>query len=73
LNKHKTVDFIISVCYNRIAPKWVQTPEISCLKGGFHMSKSWDEDDLYRGETPPCPRCGTSLTKKYIYSGVDMG
>jgi len=34
------------------------------------MSKSWDEDDLYRGETPPCPRCGTSLTKKYIYSGM---
>lgn len=31
-------------------------------------SKSWEEKDAYHGDTPPCPRCGTSLTKRYVYS-----
>lgn len=30
--------------------------------------KSSEEYDTYTGETPPCPRCGTPLTKKYVYS-----
>ena len=24
----------------------------------------------YTGETPPCPRCGEPLTKKYVFSGM---
>ena len=32
--------------------------------------KSWEEENLYTGETPPCPRCGEPLTKKYVYSGM---
>lgn len=27
-----------------------------------------EEENAYTGETPPCPRCGESLTKKYVYS-----
>ena len=30
--------------------------------------KTWEEENEYTGETPPCPECGTSLTKKYVYS-----
>ncbi|WP_173921712.1 hypothetical protein [Agromyces sp. Marseille-P2726] len=30
--------------------------------------KSWQETDAYHGDTPPCPRCGTLLTKRYVYS-----
>lgn len=30
--------------------------------------KSWDEIDVYVGETPPCPNCGTPLEKKFNYS-----
>lgn len=30
--------------------------------------KTWEEEDTYDGDTPPCPRCGTSLTKRYVYS-----
>ena len=30
--------------------------------------KSWDEIDVYEGETPPCPNCGTPLVKKFVYS-----
>ena len=29
---------------------------------------SWEEDNAYHGETPPCPRCGTPLTKRYVFS-----
>ena len=28
--------------------------------------KSWEEENLYTGETPPCPRCGEPLTKKFV-------
>ncbi|MGP5083049.1 hypothetical protein ACTXJ8_14955 [Corynebacterium variabile] len=31
-------------------------------------NKNWEDDDAYHGDTPPCPRCGTSLTKRYVYS-----
>ena len=30
--------------------------------------KSWEEENAYTGDTPDCPRCGESLTKKYEYS-----
>ncbi|SDH31155.1 hypothetical protein SAMN04487975_1047 [Planococcus glaciei] len=30
--------------------------------------KSWEEKNAYTGDTPPCPRCGEALTKKYEYS-----
>ena len=30
--------------------------------------KSWDEIDVYVGETPPCPNCGTPLVKRFVYS-----
>lgn len=38
--------------------------------GLFDMFKknTSEESDKYTGETPPCPRCGTSLTKRYVYS-----
>lgn len=38
--------------------------------GLFDMFKknTGEESDEYTGETPPCPRCGTSLTKRYVYS-----
>lgn len=35
--------------------------------------KSWDEIDVYEGETPPCPKCGTPLVKKFIYSEMYCG
>lgn len=25
-------------------------------------------DDVYEGETPPCPNCGSPLVKQYVYS-----
>ena len=30
--------------------------------------KSQEEKNAFTGDTPPCPRCGESLTKKYEYS-----
>ncbi|MEK4715026.1 MULTISPECIES: hypothetical protein [Sporosarcina] len=30
--------------------------------------KQGEEEDVYTGETPPCPQCGESLTKRYVYS-----
>lgn len=30
--------------------------------------KNWDEIDVYNGDTPPCPNCGTALVKKFTYS-----
>nr|WP_304214902.1 hypothetical protein [Fredinandcohnia onubensis] len=30
--------------------------------------KSREEENAFTGETPPCPRCGEPLTKKYDYS-----
>lgn len=30
--------------------------------------KNWEEENVYTGETPSCPVCGTPLTKKYIFS-----
>ncbi|AYJ33923.1 hypothetical protein D4R08_00235 [Corynebacterium xerosis] len=30
--------------------------------------KTWEEENAYEGDTPPCPRCGTSLTKRYEFS-----
>lgn len=29
---------------------------------------SWEEENAYTGETPPCPRCGTPLTKRFVFS-----
>ncbi|WP_426716796.1 hypothetical protein ACEN19_03745 [Corynebacterium auriscanis] len=34
----------------------------------FKREKSWEEENAYTGETPPCPRCGTDLTKRYVFS-----
>lgn len=34
------------------------------------MPSEWEEENAYRGETPPCPRCGTPLTKRYVFSGM---
>lgn len=36
----------------------------------FKGEKSWEEENAYTGETPDCPRCGHSLTKKYVFSGM---
>jgi len=36
----------------------------------FKKEKSWEEENAYTGEKPDCPRCGHSLTKKYIFSGM---
>lgn len=30
--------------------------------------KSWEEENAYTGDTPPCPRCGEPLTKRYVFS-----
>jgi len=35
--------------------------------------KSWDEIDVHEGETPPCPKCGTPLVKKFVYSEMYCG
>lgn len=32
--------------------------------------KSWEEENKYTGDTPPCPNCGTLLSKKYVYSAM---
>lgn len=32
--------------------------------------ESWDTIDVYEGETPPCPNCGTPLVKRFVYSDV---
>lgn len=32
--------------------------------------KSWEEENAFTGKTPPCPQCGESLTKKYVYSDI---
>jgi uncharacterized protein (DUF983 family) len=32
--------------------------------------KSWDEQNAYTGETPPCPECGEPLTKRYVFSDM---
>lgn len=29
---------------------------------------SWEEENVYKGETPNCPNCGTALTKRYVFS-----
>lgn len=39
----------------------------------FKSEKSWEEENAYTGETPPCPRCGTALTKKYVFSEMYCG
>lgn len=31
---------------------------------------SWAERNAYTGETPPCPRCGTPLTKRFVFSDM---
>lgn len=36
-------------------------------------TKSWDEIDVYEGETPPCPVCGAPLVKKFVYSEMYCG
>lgn len=43
------------------------------FRASFLLAKkerSWDEIDVYEGETPPCPKCGTPLVKKFIYSKI---
>lgn len=32
--------------------------------------KSWEEENAYTSETSPCPQCGESLTKKYVFSDM---
>lgn len=32
--------------------------------------KSWEEENAYTGETPPCPQCEEPLTKKYVFSDM---
>lgn len=46
------------------------TDVIGLTMGLFDIfrNKSWEESDAFVGETPPCPRCGASLTKRYVYS-----
>ncbi len=34
---------------------------------------SWDEIDVFEGETAPCPNCGTPLIKKFVYSETYCG
>lgn len=29
---------------------------------------SWEEENAYKGDTPNCPKCGTPLTKRYVFS-----
>lgn len=36
----------------------------------FKKMKQAEKKYAYIGETPPCPRCGKSLTKRYVYSGM---
>lgn len=40
------------------------------FKNKSNDSMSWEERNAYHGETPPCPRCGQPLTKKYVFSGM---
>lgn len=37
---------------------------------GGKKETTWEERDAYTGETPACPNCRTSLTKRYVYSGM---
>lgn len=30
--------------------------------------KSWEEENAFTGDTPPCPQCGAPLTKRYVFS-----
>lgn len=30
--------------------------------------KTWEEENAYEGDTPSCPRCGSSMTKRYVFS-----
>ena len=32
--------------------------------------KSWEEENTFTGETPPCPECGEPLRKKYVFSDM---
>ena len=32
--------------------------------------KSWEEENTFSGETPPCPQCGEPLRKKYVFSDM---
>lgn len=40
------------------------------LRNTPQPEKSWEEADAYHGETPPCPRCGAALTKRFVYSDM---
>ena len=37
---------------------------------GLFRKKTWEEKNTYTGETPPCPRCGEPLFKRYVFSGM---
>jgi ribosomal protein L37AE/L43A len=37
---------------------------------GSEREPSWEEQNAYTGETPDCPKCGTPLTKRYVFSGM---
>lgn len=37
---------------------------------GGKKETSWEEENAYAGDTPDCPNCGTSLTKRYVFSGM---
>lgn len=32
--------------------------------------KSWEEENLFTGETPTCTKCGKPMSKKYIFSNA---
>lgn len=32
--------------------------------------KSWEEENTFTGETPPCPQCGEPLRQKYVFSDM---
>ncbi|AWN19924.1 hypothetical protein [Streptococcus sobrinus] len=33
-----------------------------------NTDKSWEEENIYTGDTPPCPNCGEPLYKRYVFS-----
>lgn len=54
-----------------VAPGMGQPVEVIGVSVGLFdvfRRKTWEEENAYEGGTPPCPRCGTSLTKRYEFS-----
>lgn len=38
------------------------------FKSDTEPNGSWEEENAYKGDTPNCANCGTSLTKRYVFS-----